>query len=506
MRYSALTVTCVELVARELNNQVAIYRLSVSQPWCPFLAVCHLVLLTIMAAACLSEPSPTVPATSSPATSKSVPAATPQTTLAETPSPTATKATTVSSAQTPSPAAALTPTPAATLPSLRPAEVPLSDLALGFVTELVEDLGPRESATEQELEAAQYLASRLEGFGYTVDLQNFTIQRLSAQLSSLEIHAPQPQAIDVIPLVRSATGEVSGELIAVGLARERDVPEDGLVGKIVLAERGLITFQEKVTRAAESGAVAVVIYNNLPGNFQGVLLNTESIPAVGISQEDGRRMERLLSAAAVQVSVSVIARTDTSRNVIAEKPGLGNRVVVLGAHYDTVADISGANDNASGTGVLLTLAGELATEDLPFTVRFVAFGSEELGLRGSNHYVASLTEIQLNNTKVMFNFDALGTGERVEVLGTRDLTALAVEQGDAQKIDISVTRGLEGGGSDHQSFADAGIPVLMFFSGDFSRIHTPADTLEFVTPSLLGDAAQVALSLLKSEDFLRVLK
>ena len=374
------------------------------------------------------------------------------------------------------------------------------------MTGLVEDLGPRESATEQELEAAEYLASRLGGFGYTVELQNFIVERLSPQSSSLEIHAPQPQAIDVIPLVRSATGEVSGELIAVGLARDEDLPEGGLEGKIVLAERGLIPFQEKVTRAANAGAVAIVIYNNLPGNFQGVLLNTESIPAVGISQEDGRMIEQLLSAAAVQASVSVIARTDTSRNVIAEKPGFGDKVVVLGAHYDTVADISGANDNASGTGVLLTLAGELATEDLPFTVRFVAFGSEELGLRGSNHYVASLTEIQLNNTKAMFNFDALGTGERVEVLGTRDLTDLAVEQGDAQEIDIRLSRGLEGGGSDHQSFADAGILVLMFFSSDFSRIHTPADTLEFVAPGLLGDAAQVALSLLKSEDFLTVLK
>ena len=46
----------------------------------------------------------------------------------------------------------------------------------------------------------------------------------------------------------------------------------------------------------------------------------------------------------------------------------------------------------------------------------------------------------------------------------------------------------------------------MFFSEDFSRIHTPADTLEFVTPSLLGDAAELALLLLKSDDFLTVLK
>ena len=52
-------------------------------------------------------------------------------------------------------------------------------------------------------------------------------------------------------------------------------------------------------------------------------------------------------------------------------------------------NISGANDNASGTAVLLTVAEELFREPPPFTVRLIAFGSEELGLLGSQHYVDS---------------------------------------------------------------------------------------------------------------------
>ena len=44
-------------------------------------------------------------------------------------------------------------------------------------------------------------------------------------------------------------------------------------------------------------------------------------------------------------------RERTSRNVIAEKSGSGEAVVVLGGHYDLVAGIAGANDNASGTAV-----------------------------------------------------------------------------------------------------------------------------------------------------------
>ena len=214
----------------------------------------------------------------------------------------------------------------------------------------------------------------------------------------------------------------------------------------------------------------------------------------------------MLSAGAVEATVSFIEELLPSRNVIAEKAGPGEAVVVLGGHYDTVPGIAGTNYNASGTAVLLTLAGDLAGEDLSFTVRFIAFGSEDLGLRGSGHYVASLTGTQVDRIRAMFNFDAPGSGEMLGVLGTRKLTDLTVAQGEAQDIDVKVSPGLQGGSSYHQSFVAAGIPVLMFFSEDFPRIHTPADTLEFVDLSLLGDAIELALFLLKSDDFLTALK
>ena len=455
-----------------------------------FLAVSLLLLFAMLAVGCSSDSSTGAAAAPQPATVTLDPSVAPITTLPETPAPSATS----------------TPKPTSPLPSSRPSGAGLADLALGYATELVEVLGPRESATEEELEAAEHLASTLENLGYAVEMQSFTVQQLSSGPSGLKITAPQARAINAIPLVRSAIGEVSGKLVSVGLAREEDFPVEGMKGQIALAQRGRITFEEKVTLAAEAGAVAVVVYNNLPGDFQGILFNPADIPVVSISREDGREIEDLLSASAVEAAVSVLAEQLPSRNVIAEKSGLGDAVVVLGGHYDTVADTTGANDNASGVAVLLTLAAELAGEDLPFTVRFIAFGSEELGLRGSRHYVASLTETQLDRIRAMFNFDALGSGETLEVLGARELTDLALAQGDAQVISVRVSPPLQGASSDHQSFVDAGIPVLLFVSDDFSRIHTPADTLQFVVPHLLGDAAELALSLLKSDDFLTVLK
>ena len=138
---------------------------------------------------------------------------------------------------------------------------------------------------------------------------------------------------------------------------------------------------------------------------------------------------------------------------------------------------------------------------LPFTVRFIAFGSEELGLKGSLHYLASLDEAQQSRIKAMFNFDALGSGRQMGILGDAELTQFLAELGGDEGIDLRVSAGLFGAGSDHMSFSSVGIPVIMFSADDFSRLHTPRDTLEFVEPSLLGDAAALAIALIESKDF-----
>ncbi len=67
------------------------------------------------------------------------------------------------------------------------------------------------------------------------------------------------------------------------------------------------------------------------------------------------------------------------RNLSAELPGSSNpeEIIVIGAHYDSVADSSGANDNSTGVAALLELARVLKQQQLPRTVRFVAFVNEE---------------------------------------------------------------------------------------------------------------------------------
>ena len=310
--------------------------------------------------------------------------------------------------------------------------------------------------------------------------------------------SPEARDVDGLPMQLSGLGVASGLLVDVGKAFEDDIPPEGIEGKIALIQRGEISFEAKVSRVEQAGALAAVVYNNVSGLVRGTLTNQANIPAIIISRQDGEAILELMANGDVEASVSFVMEERDSQNVVAEKQGTGssNRVVILGGHYDTVPDVPGANDNGSGTAAIITIAREIAEKSYPFTVRFIAFGSEELGLVGSSFYVDSLSSEEKENIIAMLNLDALGTGDEGGVLGDSDLTAEVIIYGRDHGIDVRRSFGLSGGSSDHVPFDDAGIPIIFFLAEDFSRIHTPDDTLEFVQPELMGNSAALAIALL----------
>ena len=467
----------------------------------------------VVAAAPLTAPTPTpspAPATALPPAPTTVPPPTAAPTAtrgvaqtaSESAEPTSTPATATPTAS-PEPVATLTPVPpvpAAPTGVETPTEVSasaLADAAWEDLLVLTNQQSPRSSATDEEKAAADYLVREFEAAGYEAGLQTFTVQVLSRDAPVFALTAPEQREVRGFPIGLSGTGQASGPLVDVGKAFEADLPQQDLSGKIALIERGDITFEEKVGRVAKAGALAAVVYNNRPGGFGGTLMNQGAIPAVAIARERGDEIKELMALGEVAATVSVIMETLESRNVIAEKPGTAESggVVVLGGHYDTVPDVPGANDNGSGIATILTMAREISDRSYPFTLRFVAFGSEELGLLGSRHYVEALAEEERESVIAMLNFDALGTGDVTGVLGSLELTGKIVEIGEDKGLDVERRFRMEGG-SDHASFAEAGIPVVFFLADDFSRIHTPEDKLEFVRRELMGTSAALAVHLL----------
>jgi hypothetical protein len=189
-----------------------------------------------------------------------------------------------------------------------------------------------------------------------------------------------------------------------------------------------------------------------------------------------------------------------TQNVVAILPGsdpeLKRENIVIGAHYDHLGfghfgtrDSStegqihfGADDNASGTAVLLHLAERLsrANPKPPRTIVFAAFSGEELGLNGSRHFVTH-PPFPLSTTKVMLNLDMVGRlrENRLTVFGTRsakEFSAIVTDAARALPLEIRESDSV--GRSDHMSFYNKQIPVLHFFTGVHPDYHRPSDTWE----------------------------
>ncbi|MEV6863639.1 M20/M25/M40 family metallo-hydrolase [Streptosporangium subroseum] len=120
-----------------------------------------------------------------------------------------------------------------------------------------------------------------------------------------------------------------------------------------------------------------------------------------------------LERAGLHTSVQHFAMRDgtTTSNVLAELPGGSGRVLMVGAHLDSVKAGPGINDNGSGSATLVAVAQALArTGYRPRdTVRFAFWGAEERGLQGSLHYVKGLKDAEKAQLSGYVNFDMTAT-------------------------------------------------------------------------------------------------
>ena len=368
---------------------------------------------------------------------------------------------------------------------------------MAHVTVLATEIGPRIAGEESADQAADYIAEQFGSYGYEVQRQVVELISFKDHGSTLELLSAGG-SIEGRALNYSPPGEVEGRVIPAGIGDPADLPDEGFQGGIALIRRGgEIRFRDKVLAAAEAGASAVIIYNNQSGPFRGDLEELMPVPVLGLDGESGQNLADQAARDPVQVRVSVEAEIieRATANVVAERRRQGTRALVIGAHYDTVKDSPGGNDNASGTAVVLELARVLSTYALPddLTLYFVAFGAEETGLHGSRRFVDRLSQQQRQSLTAMLNYDMIGVGEVLAVGGSADLSGLAVqlaqEQGwTPQRLGAEIAHR-----SDHAPFVAADIPVLMFHAPRDPHYHTERDTPDRVQPGHLARLGRLGL-------------
>jgi len=188
----------------------------------------------------------------------------------------------------------------------------------------------------------------------------------------------------------------------------------------------------------------------------------------------------------------------TLKNVLARIDGIDPDLpcVVVGAHYDHLGlgwpDVregnegqihNGADDNASGVGLILEVARLLKKESQPArTIIFAAFTGEEDGLRGSRHFVESLGADPERKVFAMINVDSVGRleGRKIKVLGTgsaREWIHIVMGVGFTTGIEAEAIA-KDSGGGDQVSFLNARIPAVHVFSELHTDYHRPTDDVD----------------------------
>jgi serine protease len=208
-----------------------------------------------------------------------------------------------------------------------------------------------------------------------------TVADFSQKNNQVELAAPGVNVLSTVPFLEEASltvadlvylgnhienaarGNASGNLVDGGLCTSTGT----WTGKVVLCERGEISFFEKVSNVQNSGGVAAVIYNNEPGNFFGTLGdgNSSNIPAISLSQEDGQYL--------------VANKIDSTGDVVSsiEKPASGyqawNGTSMATPHVSAVAALIWSSD-LSLTNIQIREALQHTAEDLGETGKDNAYG------------------------------------------------------------------------------------------------------------------------------------
>ena len=363
--------------------------------------------------------------------------------------------------------AAASSTPASTgTAALLPAK-PDPDRVLAHLKVLAGDIGIRGAGTDGEKRASEYIAATLRDAGYTVAIEPFTFD-LRYDTSTVKL----PDAsLKALALTGSPEAEGSGPIVMAGTGRPEDFGLRDVRGKVVVVDRGGIPFGQKAANAQGAGAIALIVVNSEDGQFRGTLGDVKvTIPVVGVERGERARLLALASGTStLTVTAAAGSRQTPSQNVVGRN---GDKCeAYLGAHYDSVLEGPGANDNGSGTSMVLELARTARRPGLCV----IAFGAEEYGLWGSQAY---LKQHPTTGIRFLLNFDMVGKVTDAEIVGD-----VGLQEKILGLIKQAGKTGFRAGqfppfaSSDHASFTAVGIPAVTFYAGDDPFIHDPRDTI-----------------------------
>ena len=398
-----------------------------------------------------------------------------------------------------------------------------SDFAWQRLAEVTDLYGPRLSGSVGLERAIDWAVAAMKKDGLeNVRKERVMVPKWVRGKESLDLLDPVPQPLVMLGLGNSVgTGPdgVTGDVIVVKDFAGLDARAAEVKGKIVLFNVPFTSYGPTVqyrgsgpSRAAAHGAVAVLVRAVGPTGLRtphtgstNYAADIPKIPAAAIPVEDAERFQRLQDRGVrIRVKLTMEAHFEAdaeSFNVVGELRGreFPDEVVVIGGHFDSWDVGVGATDDAGGCIVTWEALRLMKTLGLRprRTVRVVLWTNEENGGRGGAGYRDQHLADLRNHVMMLESdggvFDPAGFGFSGPDGARRTVTSIAglLAGLGANKIEAA------GGGADIGPAVEAGkIPSMSHLVGGnyFLIHHTPADTVDRITPKQMADnAAAIAV-------------
>jgi Zn-dependent M28 family amino/carboxypeptidase len=334
--------------------------------------------------------------------------------------------------------------------------------------------GIRATGTAGYEASVDFAASELREIGFQVDTPEVAFTAFGDLGAVLEVGGRAFSGPDEVrALIYSPGGLARGRVIHLEGSGCEARHFHGLnPGDLALTTEGGCFRRDQVLNAVEAGAAALLV--GYPGRGPGEIYRPTllepggmDVPAVSVTDE----AVALLTGPAgqdVRLEVTTELRSSTFRNVIGQL-GDGPRVVMVGAHLDSVLDGPGINDNGSGVAAVLEIGRSIAAAGMPdgWALRIGLWGAEELGTIGSTAYAESVGDEvvaylnldmagSLNGATLVYDEGTAASGS--DAITDAFQAVLAARGEPSQPTDL-------GGSSDHFGFQQSGIPTGGLFAG-----------------------------------------
>lgn len=324
---------------------------------------------------------------------------------------------------------------------------------------------PRVAGTEDGKEACKLIENIFNNFGYDTEIQtvDFTGWKL-IEKPKLKINN---KPVKCLPVIWSGSGKVKGRIVNAGRIKTFEA------------------YQWLRYRIVDNGKTKGYVITRPDIIWLQLVDKKSKLPYFMVYPDTCKMLKEEKNLTAEGSVKSRFIMNQKIRNVITKNNS--KKKILVCAHYDSILDSPGANDNASGVVALI----ELARINTNPNVQFIAFDAEEWNKYGAYSYVRSLNKNELKKIKLVINIDMIGSKKGKDyIICSKKLNKLVTKSLKKINVRMKLINGI-GPPFDYWPFYKKGIPIVCF-NRSYDYCHDKRDTVDKVSPEPMRKVIKVA--------------